>query len=201
MSEPVPSDQQAQALQPLADERDWAARIRAGDPVAFERAFRASHAALCAFAYRYVLSRDVAQDLVHDVFAKLWEERSRLTVSNLKNYLYAAVHNLAISHVRHERVERRWRERSPGMADFAQPQDVNDGEPRVESEELVAAIKKVLDSLPERCRLAVTLRWQRQMSYAEVARAMGISVKTVEIYVGRGLAALRANYQSLSPHR
>ena len=59
----------------------------------------------------------------------------------------------------------------------------------------------MLDSLPERCRLALTLRWQRQMSYAEVAEAMEISVKTVEIYVSRGLAALRENYRTFLLHR
>ncbi len=62
-------------------------------------------------------------------------------------------------------------------------------------------VERVLGRLPERCRLALALRWQRQMSYAEVAAAMGISVKTVEIYVGRGLAALRKSYQTLAPHR
>jgi RNA polymerase sigma-19 factor, ECF subfamily len=185
--------------QPVLQEADWTAGIRAGDPAAFERAFRAYHPGLCAFAYRYVRSRETAQDLVHDVFAKLWEERGRLTVGHLKNYLYAAVHNLAISHVRHEVVERRVRERAPGMADWLAPaHEVNEGERRLEAAELQAAVERVLGGLPERCRLALTLRWRRQMSYAEVAGAMGISVKTVEIYVGRGLAALRENYRTIA---
>src|SRR5204862_6147274 len=117
------------------------------------------------------------------------------SVGNLKTYLYAAVRNLAISHLRHELVERRWCERVPVTP------HVNEGERRLESAELEAAVERVLDRVPERCRLALTLRWQRQMSYAEVAAAMGISVKTVEIYVGRGLAILRESYQSLAPHR
>src|SRR5204863_4220212 len=89
-----------------------------------------------------------------------------------------------VSHLRHQLVERRWREPAPAV-------DVNEGERRLESAELVAAVERLLHRLPQRCRLALTLRWRRQMSYAEVARAMGISVKTVEIYVGRGLAVLR----------
>ena len=201
MSQPVPSDigtwtRPLPACPPsLGDEREWAARIRAGDATAFERAFRAYHPALCKFAYRYVRSRDVAQELVHDVFAKLWAERRRLSVGNLKTYLYAAVRNLAISHLRHELVERRWCERVPTTP------HVNEGERRLESAELEAAVERVLGRVPERCRLALTLRWQRQMSYAEVARTMGISVKTVEIYVGRGFAALRESRGNLLPHR
>ena len=198
MSQPVPTDARATTLPLAAEERDWAARIRAGDTAAFERAFRTYHPALCKFACRYVHSRDVAQELVHDVFATLWEERARLRVGKLKSYLYAAVRNSAISHLRHERVERRWREQAPTTA---APLDENEGERRLETAELEAAVERVLDLVPDRCRLALTLRWQRQMSYAQVAAAMGISVKTVEIYVGRGLAALRKSYQTLAPHR
>ncbi len=61
-------------------ERDWVAQIRAGNPIGFECAFRAYHPTLCQFAYRYVRSREVAEELVHDVFAKLWEGRRRLEV-------------------------------------------------------------------------------------------------------------------------
>ena len=180
-------------------EREWVAQIRAGDPVAFERAFRAYHPSLCQFAYRYVRSREVAEELVHDVFAKLWESRRRLDVrDSLKSYLYSAVRNHAISHLRHALVERRWRE---GEVQREAPHDINDADRLLESEELVAAVQRVLDHLPERCRLGLTLRWQRQMSYAEVAEAMEISVKTVEIYVSRGLAALRESSRTFLPHR
>ena len=116
MSQPVPTDVRAPTLPLAGEERDWAARIRAGDTAAFERAFRTYHPALCKFACRYVHSRDVAQELVHDVFATLWEERARLRVGKLKSYLYAAVRNSAISHLRHERVERRWRLFTTGRA-------------------------------------------------------------------------------------
>ena len=194
MSQPVPSDIRAQTPPLGSQERLWAARISAGDAAAFERAFRTYHPGLCKFACRYVHSPEVAQELVHDVFARLWEERARLSVGRLKSYLYTAVRNLAVSHLRHQLVERRWRDPAPAV-------DVNEGERRLESAELVAAVERLLHRLPQRCRLALTLRWRRQMSYAEVARAMGISVKTVEIYVGRGLAVLRESYQSLAPHR
>ena len=180
------------------DEREWLAQIRSGDPVAFERAFRAYHPSLCEFAYRYVRSREVAEELVHDVFAKLWESRRRLEVrDSLKSYLYSAVRNHAISYLRHALVERRWRE---AEVQREAPHDLNDADRLLESQELVAAVQRVLDHLPERCRLALTLRWQRQMSYAEVAEAMGISVKTVEIYVSRGLAALRESSETLLPY-
>src|SRR5947207_13761621 len=93
MSQPVPTEVRAPTLPLAGGERDWAARIRAGDTAAFERAFRTYHPALCKFACRYVHSRDVAQELGHDVFATLWEERARVRVGKLKSYLYAGVPN------------------------------------------------------------------------------------------------------------
>src|SRR5439155_1527064 len=137
MSQPVPSDIRVQAPPLISEERDWAARVRAGDAAAFERAFRTYHAALCKFACRYVHSPEIAQELVHDVFARLWEERARLSVGRLKSYLYTAVRNLAVSHLRHQLVERRWREPTAAV-------DVNEGERRLESAELEAAVERTL---------------------------------------------------------
>jgi RNA polymerase sigma-70 factor, ECF subfamily len=184
-------------------ERGWAERIRAGDATAFELAFRTYHAPLCTFVYRYVRSRELAQELVQDVFARIWEQRASLEVrDSLKSFLYTAVRNHAISHLRHMIVERRWHDRvSHVSASRDDRRDTNDVEARVEAQELTEAVQRVLARLPERCRLALTLRWQRQMSYAEVAEVMGVSVKTVEIHVTRGLAALREHYQELLPHR
>src|SRR5256886_14340151 len=112
---------------------------------------------------RYVHSREVAQELVHDVFATLWEERARLRVGKLKSYLYAAVRNSAVSPLRHERVERRWREQAPAIA---APLDENEGERRLEAADLQAVGGRGLSRPPQRRRLALGVRWRRQMSYA-----------------------------------
>jgi len=184
----------------VRQEREWTSRIRSGDPSALEFVFRAYHLELSDLVYGYVRSREVTDDLVHDVFAKLWEGREQLHVrDSLKSYLYSAARNHAISHLRHALVERRWRERmvraQPAVARFD-----DDAQRRLEDQELAVAVERVLEQLPERCRLALTLRWQRQMSYAEVADVMGISVKTVEAYVTRGVAALRHSYERLLPY-
>lgn len=186
------------ALQSMPDEQEWIALLRAGDVAAYERLFRSYNVQLCHYAYRYVRTRDVAQELVQDVFAKLWAERERLDVrESVRAYLYTSVRNHAISHLRHRIVEERWLE-TPGNGLAGHIGD--DVQQRLQDEELAAAVQRVLDQLPTRCRQAITLRWQRRMTYAEVAEVMGISVKTVEIYVTRGLAALRQNFGDLLPY-
>jgi RNA polymerase sigma-70 factor (ECF subfamily) len=183
----------------VRQEPEWV-RIRSGDPSALESVFRAYHLELSDFVYGYVRSREVTADLIHDVFVKLWEGRERLQLrDSLRSYLYTAARNHAMSHLRHALVERQWRERvvraEPAVSRFDE-----DAQRRLEDQELAVAVERVLEQLPERCRLALTLRWQRRMSYAEVADVMGISVKTVETYVTRGVAALRDSYERLLPY-
>jgi RNA polymerase sigma-70 factor (ECF subfamily) len=182
-------------------EREWIERVRAGDGDAFEAMFRAFYSQLAAFAYRYTRSRSDAEEIVHDVMARMWERRDRLEVRDqLRTYLYTAVRNDALNRIRHGMVERRWRERVVAEHHAAPVAAVNDAESRLAQADLAAALERTLARLPDRCRVAVTLRWRHQLSYAEVAEAMGISVKTVEVYVHRGLAALRESYESLKLH-
>ena len=90
-----------------APERDWVARIRGGDAPAFEALFHAYHAPLCAFANRLVGVRDLAEEIVQEVFLYIWERRETWDVrSSVKSYLFTAVRNAAMSYLRHERVVR-----------------------------------------------------------------------------------------------
>ena len=61
----------------------------------------------------------------------------------------------------------------------------------LETAELQQQVNAALESLPERCRLVMHLRWREQLSYAEIAEVMGISVKGVENQLARGLERLR----------
>ncbi len=184
-------------------EHEWVERIRRSDASAFEALFHAFYSELAAFACRYVHSRDIAEEVVHDVLARIWERREQFELRDqLRTYLYTAVRNEALNRLRHSLVERRWRDR------MLQQQRVepaaarpDDADARLERNELAAALERVLAQVPERCRHALMLRWQQQMSYAEVAEAMGISVKAVEVYVRRGLIALRKCHATLAPHR
>ena len=173
-------------------ERTWVARIRAGDADALDHMFRSYYVELCSFALRYVRSRAEAEDLVHDVFAGIWAERSRWQVrDSLKAYLYAAVRNRAISALRRQIVERRWEDQANAAYRIAPVHATNPAQLQLEREDLERMVGQVLTGLPDRCRLAVTLRWQRKLSYAEVAEAMGISINTVEVYLTRACRALR----------
>ncbi len=175
-------------------EPDLVARIRAGDESAFDALVAAYYAGLFRFALRYVPDRETAEDLVHDVLFRIWEQRERWEVQeSLATYLYGAVRNRAIDYARHELVERRWRERSVSRAAYSANPGRHADRPdaALELSELDRAIAHAVGRLPARCRQAFMLSRESGLTYAEIATVMGISPKTVQIQMGRALKALR----------
>jgi len=171
---------------------DLARRLRDGDPAALETLFREHYAALCRFANRYLHDRAAAEDLVQDVFTSIWAGRLRLDVrGSLRAYLFAAVRNRALNLRKHQLVERDW-EQDEAIPDVralhrapARPDDLLDEAERRKR------LRAALEALPERCRLVMQLRWEQQFSHAEIAEALGITVKGVERQLARGLRFLR----------
>jgi RNA polymerase sigma-70 factor (ECF subfamily) len=178
--------------------RQWVERVRAGDHAAFEAAFRAFYPELCAFAHRYLQSPALAEDAVHDVFMQLWRTHETLQVrDNVRAYLYAAVRHRALSLLRRQVLEQTWQARAGRDQAISPVYGHNDGPEQVEREQLIETIERVLDALPPRCRAAMVLRWQREMSYAEIAETMQISVKTVEAHLARATKSLRTHLPAL----
>jgi RNA polymerase sigma-70 factor, ECF subfamily len=173
---------------------NWPERIQAGDEAAFEALFREHYHGLCVFAARLVASDAIAEELVQDVLLRVWEQRERLHVTgSVPAYLYGAVRNQALGHLRHERVERKWLAHPGGSRPPAPSSGAANTDERVRAAELAAAIERALAQLPPRCREAYLLRRQHHLSYAEIARVMGIAPKTVEIQIGAALKALRTS--------
>jgi len=172
-------------------ERTWLQRIRAGDERAFEALFRAYVEPLCAFAYGYVQSQSAAQDIVQDLFARLWEQRATLEPPrSVQSYLYGATRNRALNHQRRARIEVAFVRRGREVALAAPPPRVTP-EDDLHAQAFAEAVTRAVTQLPTRCREVFTLTRDHQLSYDEAAQVLGISPKTVEIHVGRALALLR----------
>jgi RNA polymerase sigma-70 factor (ECF subfamily) len=166
--------------------------VHADDVRDFATLFREHYAPLCRFADHYLRDDGAAEDLVQDLFAALWTDRALREVrGSVRAYLFAAVRNRALNVRKHRLVEREWQrhEAAPEVRELhpspAQPDDLLAG---VERDQGLA---DAIEALPDRCRLVMQLRWREQLSYAEIASILGISVKGVEIHLSRGLQALR----------
>jgi RNA polymerase sigma-70 factor (ECF subfamily) len=169
---------------------EWMARIRTGDEAVFETLFRTFAPGLCSFLTRYVGERAIAEELVQDVFLSLWDHRATVHITgSVQAYLFAAARNRALNHIDHERVTDRFR------VSVLSRMTVSDASVQGEAECFAAlGMQEALARLPARCRLVFTLQRTHGMSYGEVASALAISVKTVEVHMGRALRTLRAWY-------
>lgn len=178
-----------------SDDRDPAARLRAGDSAAFEELFRRGYEKLVAYATRILGAPDVAEEVVQDVFLSIWQNRERgdFAAENVSAYLTRAVRNRSMSRLRHVHVERRWRERISrgGKVPMIAPSPAPGADAEVRSNELIRAVQVAIDELPPRSRKAFLLRRQHGLSYVEIAQVMGIATKTVEVHIGAALRTLR----------
>jgi RNA polymerase sigma-70 factor (ECF subfamily) len=172
-----------------AEDAAWFARARDGDEEAFEQLFRRYASSLREFAYSYVRSRELAEEVVQDLFIALWERRQTLTIRGaVASYLYGAVRNRSLSA---KRVRRGSLAVRVPLSD-----DTQSPTPPVEEEiaaaELATAVSRIVGRLPKRCQEVFRLNRYHHLSYGQVAQVLGLSVKTVEIHMARAFRELRA---------
>jgi RNA polymerase sigma-70 factor (ECF subfamily) len=145
--------------------------------------------ALCRYASTIVGSWDTAEDLVQEVFVRLWERhRDQLPLREPKAYLFRAVRNSALNHISAARNARRNADADvhalPGSSSFSPDNALNTQITR-------EAINTSINALPDRQEEVFRLSRNHHLTYAEIAEVLGISVKTVETHMGRALAFLR----------
>lgn len=168
------------------------ARIRSGDHAAFAELFRTYHEPLCAFAYSYVGSADVARDLVQDVFANLWRIRETWQPDGtVRAYLYRAVRNGTISYHEHRAVEMNHRTTYRPLTNGPSTPLEN-----LSFSELAAEIQDAIRELPERRQQIFVLNRIHRLTYAEIASALGISENTVDTQMRRALQTLRDRFEA-----
>jgi RNA polymerase sigma-70 factor (ECF subfamily) len=171
-------------------ENDPINKISLGDLKAFESLFREYYQLLCAYALKFVLDSDTAEEIVQDLFYKLWEKRQELHInSSVKSYLYSAVHNRCLKFLEHRAVETRYRNY------YVQHESEIDSDIQnsVNIAELQGIIRQTLESLPEKCSRIFRLNRFEGLKYHEIANKLSISVKTVEANMGKALKVLRKN--------
>ncbi len=177
----------------LGEEQTLVARVRAGDEAAFDAMFVEYYRPLYAFVHGYVRSRALAEELVQDLLMNVWLHRERWHVrGSVRAYLFGAARNRALNCTRNQHIAERSELRAarevtrPGMGQGPPPID----ECAMRGE-LGAALGRAIERLPARQREAFTLRWQADLSHAEIADAMGIALKTVEFNLSRACRTLR----------
>ncbi|MBN1116193.1 MAG: RNA polymerase sigma-70 factor [Bacteroidales bacterium] len=174
-----------------AEEKILIAGIQHKNEAVFENLFKEYYGALCAYSKLIVKRNDIAEDLVQELFFKIWNKGEDFSIStSLKSYLYKATYNNSIDFLRSLKNEILYKEynlRALQNSDNNQPDS-----------DLITAIYKAIDELPEKCGEVFKLRKFENMSHAEISKKLNISVKTVETHMHRANLALKEKLKTLS---
>ena len=169
------------------------------DALIFRRLFETYAEALRRYAGRLVRSRETAEDVVQDVFLRLWRVWDRVEIGpDTRAYLYVATRRRALNHLKRERSEDRRSEFPHGIVSDG-PALPPDAESRVDADEITRAIEQVLQTMPPRQRQVAALRLREQLTTLEIAQRLGISPRTVEVHIARATRALREQLPALLP--
>lgn len=140
---------------------------------AFRRLFMDYYPSLLAFALHYVSEEAVAEDLVQDVFVKIWENPDKLEkIEDVSAYVYQMVRFKCLNYLRNERV------RADAVRFFAEKLDVSEINAYIK-EETFRVVVKAMEDLPPSCRKIFSMSLE---GYAEkeVAKELHIAVNTVK---------------------
>ena len=149
----------------------------------FTKLFTESRHALQRYIRRFVGSSETAKEIVQEAFLRTYRERD--SVTTLRAFLFSTARNLAANEYRHRRITERDDMEHPG--DPRANTERESLEAELLKDERNRLIQEAIDRLPPQCRAAFTLRVFHECSYKEVAERLGISAKTVEKHIARGL--------------
>jgi RNA polymerase sigma-70 factor (ECF subfamily) len=149
----------------------------------FTKLFAESRDTLHRYIRRFVGSSETAKEIVQEAFLRTYRERE--SVTTLRAFLFSTARNLAANDYRHRRTV----ERSAvgDLGDLRVNPESESPESELIADERNRLIQEAIDHLPRQCRAAFTLRVFHECSYQEIAERLGISAKTVEKHIARGL--------------
>lgn len=152
----------------------------------FQTDFNAYYNSLCNYALTFVKNTDTSEDIVQEIFTRIWEDRRDLIGKDaIRYYLFTAVRNNCITHLR--------KEKKTGAVKW-DDQDTGDEPPDETGSHLDfrPLLQTAIDRLPPKCREVFLLSRFSNMTYKQIAASLGISEKTVENQIGKALKTLRA---------
>ena len=171
----------------LTEDNELYLKIREGDERAFQTVFRKYYALMCNYASQILDNKELAEEIVQDMFVKIWEKRQILVIeTSVKNYFFRSVRNHCLNQIQHEKIKKQY----AGRVLESARQEIDPEQYFIEVD-LIRRIEESIASLPPKRREIFRLSREQGMKYREIAEALSISEKTVEAQMGLALKHLR----------
>jgi len=176
---------------------DIQTRLVEGDQLALKALYDRYSNKLFQLAFAIVRSKEMAEEVVEDVFIKVWKKRVQLRkIENLTFYLYVMTKNCSRDYLR-----KYGNKKSINLDEVALPFYRVDATPEdlMITEEAINQINKAINELPTKCRLIFKLVKEDGLKYREVAELLHLNIKTVENQVGIALKKIHSVVNKFLP--
>lgn len=162
--------------------------LQRGDYAAFDALYMRYAPHVEAFACCMLKNKSEAEDLAHDIFLKIWENRASLgAIKSFKSYLFKMTKNAIFDIYSHKSVRIRYEQRLTHLEEFVS-EDVSS---KIASEDLLMLIELAVQQMPEQRQRVFRMSRCEGLSYQDIAQKTGTSVKTVEYHIHTALAELK----------
>jgi len=174
-------------------------KIQEGDEYAFEITFLKYYAPMSKYIWKYLRSEDLAEEVVQEVFANLWNSREELDPrGHLRGLLYEMARNKALDTIKHQKVVDSYITETRKKRKGVQYNSMNyKDESNMTS--FMDDTKAAIADLPPKARQVYILNREEGLTYKEIANYLGISIKTVESQMSRVLRILRGKLSKYVP--
>ena len=173
----------------MENDKNLFLQINQGNKQGFELLFKTYYAPLTLFARSYIPDQDDCEEIVQDFFLKLWENRTRITITlSVKSYLFSSIRNRCLNYIKHQKIKQGYQLEMMN-APFDERQTAN----YFMEIDLIEKINNCIEALPSRRKEIFLLSREHGLKYREIADQLGISIKTVETQMGQALKELREN--------
>ena len=167
------------------NEVQWFQGLKMGDDRAFKVLFEKYYASLCAFATNFVDDSDVAEDIVQEIFFKLYTDKPTFdVVVALKSYLYLATKNQCLNYLKHARIEQEY------MSSLKERETTTFFFNQIVEQELLALLSEAILDLPRQTGQVFQLVMEG-FDNAEIAEKLNLSIDSVKSHKKRGKQLLK----------
>lgn len=158
------------------------------DEAAYYKLFNQFYTPLCVYAFRYIRSMQTREDIVQDVFLKLWNDRKSIQItSSIRTYLLVATKNHCLNYLQRKELELTYEQKLINEFDEASCENE-----LYSLSELQEMIDRAIAKLPEKYRTVFEMSRFQNLTYREIAEQQDISIKTVEAHMSKALVILRS---------
>jgi RNA polymerase sigma-70 factor (ECF subfamily) len=142
---------------------------------------------LRGFLYYKTGDIDLSEDLVQEVFIKVWEKRESMKKETVKSLLYTMANNLMINHFKHKQVVMSHQ----GDVIAQNRTELNSPQFVLEEKEFENKLNKVMEAIPEGCREVFLMNRIEKLKYDEIAERLDLSVKTIEKRMSKAISIIK----------